>query len=609
MHLPSLLHASLLLLSLHLPLATAGPSGHLQLANLTPYNWTLTYTHSYQMRWSFPATIAAGTTHTQNFEYKVDHGPNGDCGAEATYTLLGSPEPASFTVQARQKKGKRIEVQYGGGLASIGNPVGSLLDLGFVKDGTVLFVLAGNETGRLVGSGMPVAWMQATLDTIGEKSLREISMPTSHDAGMSQVTRWYGGVAHNTVTQSVHVYQQLVYGARWFDVRPVLRKGKWYTNHMTGRVGTFGRTMNDIVKDVNRFTRECPGELVVLDLSHEMDRLRWRPRLTAEKWQILYDLLYNGLQDIWMMDQSGLPEDLSEVPIQTFIKPGSKSAVLVRVPDHAPAFIAKLAGQKRDTTFATIDTIDDMPIVDGSSNTAIDEPLDINAESIVPGNSTLDGSDDDAPDATDDSSSETLPDIPPKPPTVLTPAFLHARRLSTVGEYSDTDSASYLEKDQLLKLSKLRSETKGRIHQSTWTITQRLKHILDAGNPAASILSLAVPAHRKLFEGIWKGLSRTTWPNLIEVDDIRNNQVAALCVAINGYFGVGMDLNAEAGKRLGKRAMAFKGRAVDELVVVGGGWHEWLEKKVEGFLKVVWCSLKIERDAEHLTVCWNLLDH
>ncbi|KAH7356740.1 hypothetical protein BKA65DRAFT_524083 [Rhexocercosporidium sp. MPI-PUGE-AT-0058] len=532
MHISRLLFRTTLFLVPSTILVTAGPGGYLELANLTPYDWKLKYTHSYHMDWQFPSTIPARTTQEQYFEWWYDHGPNGDCGAEATYELVGSPAPASFTVQARQRKGRRIEIQYGDQLSSLGNPVGSLITLGYTHDGTVLFVLAGNETGSYVSSNPPVAWMQATLPTIGSKSLREIAMPAGHDAGMSQVTRAYGGIAHNTQTQSVHVYQQLIYGARWLDIRPVIRKGRWYTNHLTGSIGAFGRTIADIIKDINRFTKENPGELIVLDLTHEMDRKNWKPRLTPAQWKMLYDLLYYGLDDFWTIDQMDLPDDLSSVPIETFVQAGSKSAVLVRVPDHAPAF--KTTFQNKDMTG------DEKPGPNENSNTATDEPLDINSPSTFPGNSTLDGSgdddddDDDTPESIPDtinsnSTSTTLPSLPsPKTSKTFTPAFIPAHRLPTVGSYSNTDQPTYLENDQLTKLSLYRPSPQSPIHQSTWTITQHLAHIPDFANPSTSIIGDAVAAHRKLFSAIWKGLSSKTYPNLIEVDDIHDNQIAAL---------------------------------------------------------------------------------
>jgi len=597
-------------------LVLAGPGGYVELANLTPYDWKLKYTHSYHMDWTFPLTISEGTTQEQYIEWWYDHGPNGDCAAEATYESIGSPEAASFTVQARQNNGKRIEIQYNDELSSLGNPIGSLITLGYKRDGTVLFVLAGNEAGSYVSNNAPVAWQQATLSTIGNKSLREIAMPASHDAGMSQLIRYYGGVAHNTQTQSVHVYPQLVYGARWFDIRPVLRKGKWYTNHLSvvsglGYQGAFGRKIADIIKDINRFTAENPGELIILELSHEMNRFKWKPRLTNEQWQKLYDLLYSGIDDLWMADLACLPDDLSTVPIETFIQPGSRSAVLIRVPDYAPVFNATV--KKRQLA------IDDLPTGNAvqENNTATDEPLDPSAASIVPGNSTLDGDDDNSPDSSGspdapdslDESNTTLPKLPKLPklpelpshqkPTILTPAFISAHRLPTSGSYSDTDSPTYLQTDQLTKLSTHRSSPNNRMHQSTWTITQRIGHILDVWNPSTSIIADAVSAHRKLFSKIWTGLSSKTYPNLIEVDDIHNDHIKALCMAINQYFAMGKDLQVPATmKRLAKRKMVpmVKGRPADLVMEK----NEWVGRRVEWFVKAVWCSLKMERNP-----CWT----
>lgn len=53
-------------------------------------------------------------------------------------------------------------------------------------------------------------------------------MPGSHDAGMSSFKSGTVG-AHfaNTQTQYLDIYQQLMAGSRFFDLRPVLSKGQW----------------------------------------------------------------------------------------------------------------------------------------------------------------------------------------------------------------------------------------------------------------------------------------------------------------------------------------------------------------------------------------------
>jgi hypothetical protein len=70
--------------------------------------------------------------------------------------LKGSQSAASFTLQARQRKGKKLQVQLEEDLALIWKPKGSMIDLGWWKDGVVGFVLAGKE-GRYVSSNPPHA--------------------------------------------------------------------------------------------------------------------------------------------------------------------------------------------------------------------------------------------------------------------------------------------------------------------------------------------------------------------------------------------------------------------------------------------------------------------
>jgi hypothetical protein len=210
-----------------LPCVLGGPSGYLSVINATPYNLSLTYTHSYQMDWKLRDIIVSGSSINQYIKYRK----NQYDAAEATYTLVGAPEPMSFTIQAR-KKPKRLEVRFDDALSAINNPNGSLIDLRWVRDGAVPFVLAGLGTpsSLFVSTNPLTAWMQATLPTIGHLSLSEVCMPGSHNAGMSEVSHAHGGRAHNSLPQSVNVFEQLRNGARYFDIRPIRYKGQFRTD-------------------------------------------------------------------------------------------------------------------------------------------------------------------------------------------------------------------------------------------------------------------------------------------------------------------------------------------------------------------------------------------
>ncbi|TVZ56762.1 D-mannose binding lectin [Lutibacter sp. Hel_I_33_5] len=166
-------------------------------------------------------------------------------------------------------------------------------------------------------------WMQNSLDIIGDKKISEITIVGSHDSGAN--TR-NGGTSLsndcNTNTQSKNIFDQLSFGARYFDIRPVISNGKFYTGHY-GKLnfnvgeeitsiqnkafntikkgiefsfdlipggkdwvkkelknkfkfktpstnswqGANGQKITEIVKDINRFT-EVNSELIILNLSH-----------------------------------------------------------------------------------------------------------------------------------------------------------------------------------------------------------------------------------------------------------------------------------------------------------------------------------------------------
>jgi hypothetical protein len=466
-----------LCLSTLISLVTAGPGGFVTLINASPYDWKLIYSHSYQMEWQPAKLIPAGTSHEQYLEYWYNHGDNGDDAAEATYELVGSHVPSSFQLQARQSRGKHLRIEYLDGLSSLNNPKDSIIDLGFEHDGGVSFILSGDGVEPYLSTNPPTAWMQATVSKIGSKTLREVVMPASHNSGMSDITGWYGGVPHNSRTQSGNLYDQLVEGARWFDIRPVHLKAGWYTGHFSEvprgipfikAVGATGRDIRHIVDDINSFTAKSPGELIILDLTHEMDGsgMSWAWELSHEQWQYLYEVLAD-IKDLWATSGNA-PDDYTSVPISTFIQPGSKSAVLIRIPGYAPLPRKDMPSKYRD----------------GFPHSAIVQDF----------------------------------------------------HLPLVGSYSNTDNQDELANDQISKLQRMRVMSQSVMQRSTWTITAGFWVSIDVVNEGSSIIGQARRAHRMLFSNLWPWLTKDTYPNLIEVDDIHNSQVAALAMAINNNY-------------------------------------------------------------------------
>ncbi|PMD27267.1 PLC-like phosphodiesterase [Hyaloscypha hepaticicola] len=449
-------------------LVEAGTGGYVTLINASPYDWNLTYSHSYQMDFKPAQLIPAGTSHEQYVEFYY----NKDDAAEATYELVGSSEPASFQLQARGSGGMHLQVYYLDTLTSLNNPERSTIPLGFEHDGGVSFILAGDGIEPYISTNPPVGWMQATLSTIGPKTLREISIPASHDAGMSQVTGFYGGIPHNTNTQSGHIFDQLVNGARWFDVRPVHLGTGWYTGHFSNFItalGATGRGLIDIVADINKFTSQHPGELIVLDLTHEMDGagVHWKWELTVEQWQYLYEVL-GHIKDLWSVT-SNIPQDYTSVPLSTFIHPGSKSAVLIRLPGYAPLPRASMMCEFHDGCgYSAFIHDTHFPLVGAYSDT-------------------------------DDK------------------------------EFLVTDQITKLQSFRITSDSTMQCSVWTITLAGIWDM-------ISFWDEACSIIGQARLAHRMLFSRLWPVINKNTYPNLIEVDDFHNSQFTALAMAINNKY-------------------------------------------------------------------------
>jgi len=235
------------------------------------------------------------------------------------------------------------------------NGQGSTIPLGWKHDGTVNWVLSGQFTS----SRPPSNWMQVNLGDIGNLSLRKLSVPGSHDAGMSRRTGGTGLTNDcNTLTQTTGIGGQLAAGARYFDIRPVITGGLFSTGHYTGMfviripfcglrswssggadvLGSFqganGQWISEIISDVNAFTANNK-ELIVINLSHTLNTDVGTSSYRAfnqDEWNRLFSQL-QGLNNLLVA--SSLPSgfsassgDLSQLKLNQFIS-GRAAVVLV----------------------------------------------------------------------------------------------------------------------------------------------------------------------------------------------------------------------------------------------------------------------------------------
>lgn len=314
-----------------------GQGGCITLVNATDKNWHRTHQHSYQMNsWDFPETILAKTSVKVYVEW--DQGIftcKSDDAGEAVYTLEGTDN--SFQVQARANNGFHLQI-YFDNLETNGNVKNSVLNLGWTHDGVVNFILAGQGNNYTGTNLYADRWMQDNLSIIGEKTLKNICITGSHDAGMSvRTSGTAAGFECNTLTQSNNIQVQLHLGARYFDIRPVISAGSYYTGHYghigdTTWQGANGQSIKSIISDINAFT-ENHQELVILNLSHSLNTDVGNNSYRSFN-QTEWDELFNELSDInnlFVMNDYTDNVDLTDKTLNSFISKGA--AVLVIIED------------------------------------------------------------------------------------------------------------------------------------------------------------------------------------------------------------------------------------------------------------------------------------
>ncbi|MBC8951084.1 hypothetical protein [Xenorhabdus sp. TS4] len=314
-----------------------GQGGYITLVNSTNSNWNKSDYHSYQMNsWDFPETIAAKSSAKIYVEWSQGFFENSsDDSGEVTYTLENTSN-VSFQIQSRAKNGFGLQV-YFSNLETSGNTKGSTLKLGWNHDGIVNFLLSGRE-GEYTASNLDAfSWMNDNISLLGNKKLRNICMAGSHDAGMS--IRNSGtpfAFECNTLTQSCDILGQLNLGARYFDIRPVISGGHYYTGHygyveaISSWQGSNGQSIPSIIDNINEFTASR-NELVILNFSHSLntdvgnDSYR---SFTRDEWDGLLNQL-TSIKKLFITKNT----DLTSLTLNDFISDGP-SVLLIFEDEH-----------------------------------------------------------------------------------------------------------------------------------------------------------------------------------------------------------------------------------------------------------------------------------
>lgn len=326
-----------------------GQGGFITITNGTNQNWRKIVQHSYQMNtWNFPETITAGTAQSVYVEWDQGPGKNQkDDAGEVFYVVEGTND--QFEIQARNHGRFDLRVIYHG-MNPAGASPNQVYSLGWYHNGTVSFILAG-KPGQYIGTGSPCDyWMDMQNSLIGNLTLREISIPGSHDAGMSVFNGGtFGARPCNTITQSHSIGGQLALGTRYFDIRPVISGGQFKTGHYnriekSGIVswqGANGQSIDSIIDEVNNFTASGKKELVVLSLSKSLNtdvgNSSYR-QFTDQEWTTLLEKM-TQLNCRYTLNNPG-DTDLTYKQLNDFVGDGPCVIVIVNGYIH-PELIGK----------------------------------------------------------------------------------------------------------------------------------------------------------------------------------------------------------------------------------------------------------------------------
>ena len=447
-------------------------------------------------------TVPAGTAAEIEVNFKKNKDDQGEVVYELQYPNAADPSPRFQLKVHRGRRWKGYTYDIGQPDAPLGNmidPPTRKFDLKFQEDASVPLILAKNpDDWYFTSSNTPVDFLSHYLPQWGNRTLRDLSLPATHNSGMGIITHRHNMAGEGgTQTQSRIVRDQLELGARHLDIRPKLvHEGRMYKHIMqkedwavTGHYshidvsdlelatnfewfGADGESVWDVILNINAFTKKN-NELLILDLSHALDR-KYKD-FNQEDWDRLLRVFLH------VKHRYIAPEgvtDLSILTLNDFIggeKPHPAVIILVEGPwDQGFNLRPEFAGH----------------------------------------------------------------------------GFYPGSALPKAGSYSNTNDLGHLLNDQFAKMSAGNPNGIFELHwymTQQWqdafraTIMERLRggtHKLIPVSWENSLLEFGDDSNRGLWRELWPRLMEdgAGFPNLITMDNIRDAGVRNLAVAINNRF-------------------------------------------------------------------------
>ncbi|KAJ4377694.1 hypothetical protein N0V83_000523 [Neocucurbitaria cava] len=286
--------------------------------------------------WSWPTVSAEGKATSVYVEFGTKGNTRDDAG-ETYYNIAGTT--SKFTVLGRKSSDYDLTISLDG-MSTKQSPQGSKIDMGFRHDAAVNWIMSTDESGQWwSNSGSYITdWMQQSMGSLANRTLKQICMPGSHDAGMSKFTPGTVGANFaNTQAQYLDFSQQLMAGSRFFDLRPVISNGQWVAGHYSALendvediwVGGNGQSITDMIKQINDFTAQYK-ELIIINLSHALDTDNQYKNLSQDQWNRLFETL-KGVNNRYLASNPG-NHDFSNEVLGEFITDRASVFIVAQLP-------------------------------------------------------------------------------------------------------------------------------------------------------------------------------------------------------------------------------------------------------------------------------------
>lgn len=316
-----------------------GQGAQFTVVNGTPYAFKRVQQDSYQMNnWNFPDQVGPFSSQNVYIEWNqsIFHTTGDDQGNVTFQIDTGNPgDNLTFKLHAAVVN-DNFHIYASCNFNSQTLPANTSVDLGWIHDGTMSYGVTGDRNSQFIATGFNAsAWMQNNLGTLGGRTLANLCIPGSHDSGMSTLgSATAFSFPCNTQTQTRDIAAQLNLGIRYFDIRPVIGGGQYYTGHYSKVINTTwqgarGQSISDIIANINSFTANH-NELVVLNLSHAYNTDAGNsdyPPFTAAQWNGLLNQL-RQLNHLYVA-QPGETPDFTKMTLASLIQNSPKVLVIL----------------------------------------------------------------------------------------------------------------------------------------------------------------------------------------------------------------------------------------------------------------------------------------